>query len=241
MRENYFHEAFMLLASSLFGAFILSLNVKLPMINIEETTILQSFLMLLLIFGVFIIGQKITAYSLDCTTSTKLIAFRKFWFRPLRKYELSKESGVPFPAWLVLPLILVFATNSIIKWLAILNFDVESSASRIRRRWKEITEYDNAKIALAGPLAVLLLGIISKAFGFGDFALLCVWIAFLSILPIGIGFKLLMSSRILWIFSFILIGSILLLIKTAGAFAVLITAVLFAVLATVAYYILYES
>jgi len=241
IHRRYLHEIFMLIAASLFAAFILSLNVHLPIIKIEETLFLQSFFYMIIIFGVFIAGQKLVAYSLDCITTTKLMAFRQYWFRPLSRYKSGGELKAPFPVWLILPLVLTLLTNGIIKWLAILNFDVETTTSRIRKRWKEITEYDVAKIAVAGPLSLLLLGIISKILGFDSFAMLCAWVAFLSIIPIGAGFKLLMSSRILWTFAFILIGAILLLIKTANAFITVIIAILFAALITIIYYALYEK
>ena len=122
-----------------------------------------------------------------------------------------------------------------------MNFDVEAKKTKIRKKYSEVNELDIARISAAGPLFVLLLGIVSKIFGFGDFAVICVWLALLSIVPVGIGFKLLISSRLTWFFILIFSAAILLLMHVAGAFAVFFSAALFIALILLIYFLLHEQ
>ncbi|MEM4153076.1 MAG: hypothetical protein QXK80_03110 [Candidatus Pacearchaeota archaeon] len=237
--KEWLNEVVILIVASLFLGIILAIQFKWPIISIEPINILYSFFICLSLFVVFIGAQKLTAYFLDCTTRTKLISFRRYWFQPLSEHG---KAILPFefPAWLVLPILLAFVN---IKWLAILNFDAEPKPTHVRRSWPNITESDIGKIAISGPLAVIALGIITKIISptFTNFSFLCIWLAFLSLIPIGSGFKLLNSSRILWFFSFFFSIALLLLIRISNTFAIVFMSIIFAVLATLAYYILYEK
>lgn len=233
--KEWLNELAVWLAVSLLMAFILSINIKWPVVSIEPLNLLVMFLLSLLMFLVFIGAQKTMAFFLDCETRTRLITFRRFWFRAHDVFSFD------FPAWLLFPLIILFATSSYIRWLAVLSFDIEPKLTRVRRRWAELTEFDIAKVAIAGPAAVLILGLIARIIGFNDFAMLCVLLALLSLIPIGLGFKMLMSSRLLWIFSFLFTLSIFLIMHVAGAFVTIVMAVLIAAILTLAYYILYEK
>lgn len=236
-KKEYFHELFVWLLASIFMSFIFAVRFKWPIISIEPSSILLGLLYSLIIFGVFIGAQKLVAYTIDCKTTTKLISFRKYWFRSFT------EHGTPmlpfeFPLWIILPIVFAFGN---IPWFAILNFDAEPKTTHVLHRWENITELDIGKLSIAGPLALLALGLIVRVFGANEFAFLCILGAFLALVPIGAGFKLAMSSRILWFFAFVFALTMLLLIKLQSTFAVVMIAIIFAILVTLAYYVLYEK
>ena len=233
--KEWSNELTVWIVSSLVLGFVLAIKVSWPKVSFEFLNFLYMFLLSLFIVFVFIASQKLVAWWLDCKTKTTLLSFRRFWFRT------HDVMPFDFPAWLIFPLILVFATNNIIKWLSILSFEVEPKITRVRRRWAEITEGDMARIAIAGPASVLILGLITRIVGFNDFATLCVWFALIALVPIGYGFKLLMSSRLLWFFAFIFTLAIFLLMYVTSTFITIIIALLIAALLTLAYYILYEK
>lgn len=230
-KKELLNELVVLIIASLFIGLILAIKVSWPIITIETTDFLWMFLFSLLIFFVFIGTQKLVAYSLECKTTSKLLSFRRYGFKPESKFSFD------FPAWLVLPILLVLIN---LKWLAVLDFDVEPKPSHLKRRWSNITESDIGKIAIAGPFAIIILGIIFKIFAQINLAFLCIWFAFLALIPIGLGFKLLNSSRILWFFSFIFSLALLLLIKLTSTLATIVIALILAAFITILYYSLYE-
>ena len=232
-------EIFFIIIAALFLGLILAAKISWTKIIIEPLNILWMFLFSLLMLSVFVMSQKTMAWALDCKIKTKLLTFRRYWFQPLTR-ESKAEFPFDFPLWLILPLILVFATNGFLKWLAILDFDIEPKPTKIRRRWKELTEDDVGKIAIVGPISVLILSLLLNIFGFASLAVACSWLAFLSLMPIGAGFKLFNSSRIVWLFTFIFALFILVLTNLITAFATIIIALLIAAIITIAYYILYE-
>lgn len=234
-KKDLINEALVVIIASLFLGLILALKISWPKLIIETNDFIKYFLLSLLMLFVFVSAQKFIAFRLDCKIKTKLLTFRRYWFQST---STSKgEFPFDFPLWFVLPLILVFLT---IKWLAILDFNIEPKQLKVRRRWQELTENDVSMIAISGPIAVLILGLLSRIAGFNNFALICVLFSFLTLIPIGQGFKLLNSSRLLWMFSFLLSLFILLLMHLTGAFATLVIALILAAIITLAYYIVWE-
>jgi len=235
-KKELANEIIILTVASLFAGLVLAIKIQWPILSIEPKDLLWMSLFSLLLFSVFIIAQKIVAYFLDCKTRSKLLSFRRFWFKPITEQGRA-EFSFEFPAWLVLPLLLLLVN---IKWLAILNFDVEPLPARTRRKWSNITEADIAKISIAGPFSAILLAVILRIFN-TDLAFLAMLLAFLTLLPIGIGFKLFNSSRILWFFSFVFSLVLLLIIKITMPIASIIIALILAALATLVYYTLFEK
>lgn len=87
----------------------------------------------------------------------------------------------------------------------------------------------------------MAIGIIIRLFGTNDFTFYCFLFAFIALIPVGMGFKILNSSRILWFFSLVFALAMLLLTQVPSTFAVVLTAAIFAALVTLAYYVLYEK
>ena len=239
IKREWLIELLVFIISIVFIAFILALDIKwtLPTVNIELVNFPLNLFYSFIMFTVFVGTQKLVAYARDCRHTLTFLGFRRYWFRPLTEHGTA-ELPFNFPLWFVLPALLVLVN---IKWLAILNFDLEPKPNHVRHRWSNITEEDVGRIAISGPLALMALGILMRIFGAADFAFLCFLFAFLVMIPIGIGFKIVMSSRILWFFSLVFSLVMLLLINLQTTFAIIMTAVIFAALATLAYYVLYEK
>lgn len=234
-------EIAIIIGVALFLGFLLALKFKWPILSFEPFGFFIMFLLSLLMLGIFVGSQKIVAYKLDCKTRTKLLTIRRYWFGPRSKFDFA------FPTWLVLPVVLFFITIGRLKWLAILDLDIEPKSTRRRRKFYALTEDDVGKITLIGPVAVLALAIIVKVIGlasgivgFASFALVCTWFAFLSLIPIGLGFKLFLSSRLIWLLTFIFSFLTLLLMSLQSLAAIIFIALLFAAIATISYYLLYE-
>jgi hypothetical protein len=234
--KDYWKEINAFIVASLFMVLILSLKIQWPKIIFEPIDFLWNFLFVILMFGVFVVAQKITAEYNDCSMRLKLISFRRFWFAPTSD-EAKAELPFDFPAWIFLPLIALLAK---VKWLAIFNFDLEPKQTHARKKWSNLTEMDVGRVAIAGPIAVIILGLIMKIFALNDFAYLCMLFAFLSTIPIGQGFKLFMSSRIMWFFALFLSFIMLLLIGLNSIFAIIVIAVLLTIMAVIAYYVYLE-
>ncbi len=238
--DELIKEILLIIVASLFLGIILTLDISLPVISFEPSEFGLMFLFSIIMLSVFVLAQKFTAFRLDCKIKTKFLSFRRYWFQPPTEGQKA-ELPFDFPAWLALPLILALITNGFIRWLAILDFDIKPKASRLRRRWQELSEEDVGRIAISGPVAVLILGLIVRIAGFNEFAILCAWLSFLALIPIGQGFKIMNTVRISWFFAFIFSIFILLLMNlTANTFATIIVALLITAIITIIYYSTYE-
>jgi hypothetical protein len=242
MKKEIGKEIAVVVGASVFLGFLLALHFRYPIISIEPHDFLISFLLALLMLGVFVGAQKFAAYRLDCKTKTKLLGFRRYGLKAWMQFTYD------FPLWIVLPIVLFFITNGFFKWLAILDFDVDPLSRKVRRKWAALSEDDVGKIAIAGPLAVLAMGIISKIIALGtgiasfsSFAFICALLCVVALIPIGLGFKMMMSSRVAWFFTIIFSFCIMLLMKLQNVFSIVFIALLFAAAATIAYYTLYEK
>jgi len=78
--------------------------------------------------------------------------------------------------------------------------------------------------------------------GWNDFALLNIWIAFFSIIPYSElnGMKIFQGSAMLWIFSAVSVSTILILINILNPTTTLISALIFAIAAVIAWFNFFE-
>jgi len=182
-------------------------------------------------------GAKLSASLLDCSIETHLWTAKQFWIGPRSKFKK------PFPFWLFIPLILVWLSFGFIKWLGIITFEIIPLPSRIKMRWKELTEWHVALIA-AGSLALnIIAAIISKVLGFDSFAAFNLMFVLFSLPPIGSldGGKIFFGSRLLWIFMVVLSVVMYLLIHAASMTFTIFSAVIMALFALFLFYKFYES
>jgi hypothetical protein len=239
-------EIFTILIASLFLGFMLALTLKWPILSFEPADFFLMSALSLLICCVFVGAQKFAAYRLDCETRTNMLGFKRYWFGPTR--ISSGELPFKFPLWIVLPLLFFFITRGFFKWLAILDFDIEPKPGRVGRKWYALEESDTAKIAMAGPVALIVLAAISKSIGlasgiqnFTSFAIICSLFALLSLIPFGIGFKLLSSSRFIWIFLFVFSAVFLAMMKVQSLALIIAAALVFAFITLIGYYLLEQQ
>lgn len=189
----------------------------------------------LAVVAVHSLGQKIGAMMFDATTETSIWKVESFWFT--KKRHFSK----PFPAGLFFPLILLFATFGYLKFLAVTTFEVSAFPSKMRA-FAKVTELQIAVIALSGSIANALVSLASFILGFREFAMLNLFFIFFNLLPISAldGAKIFFGSRLLWVFSFCFISSLIILFELAGFWAALISALIIAFVAWIAYYMSFE-
>lgn len=240
------NEIMTVVVASLFLGFILALTLKWPILGFEPIDFLLMFGLSLIVCCVFVGAQKFAAHRLDCETKTNLLGFKRYWFGPTKLG--SGEFPFKFPLWIVLPLLLFFITKGFFRWLAILDLDIEPKSGRIGRKFYALEERDVAKITMAGPIALMILAIISKAIGissgiqnFTSFAIICSMLAFLSLIPFGIGFKLLSSSRFIWIFLFIFSFVFLALMRMQSVALIMAASLIFALIVVIGYYLLEQK
>ena len=122
-------EIIIVLIASLFLGLLLSIKISWPILSLEPTKFGLMFLLSLLMLAVFVLSEKIMAEKLDCNIKIKFLTFKRYWFQAIG--EKKAELPFDFPAWLVLPLILLPLTTimKIFPWLAILDFDIEPKPS----------------------------------------------------------------------------------------------------------------
>ena len=180
-------------------------------------------------------GQKISAFMLDCSTETELWAARRFlWFK-------GRKLKTPFPLWLFVPLILILLTP--IRWLAVTSFNIIPLPSRIRFRWRELTEWHIALIATGGLFFNIIIAFIAKAFGFGSFAIYNLEFVLFNLIPIGglDGAKIFFGSRLLWIFMIAFSVILMLLIQSASMLFTIIASVFIGIFTLIVFYYFYEA
>ena len=182
-------------------------------------------------------GYKFSASLLDCSTETQLWSAKQLLFTP--RAHLKKQ----FPLWLFIPLVLVWLSIGAIKWLGIITFNVVPLPSRIKMRWKELTEWHIALIAAGSSVFNIIAAIAAKALGFNSFAIFNLMFVLFSLIPIGQldGSKIFFGSRLLWIFMSALSLIMLLLIQAASITYTIIAAVIIALFALVVFYFFYEA
>lgn len=154
-----------------------------------------------------------------------------------------------FPLGILIALGLTLFSNGKLFWAAVGSYGlmVEKS-TRIGKKFVEVTDYEEAKIAIAGPIAVTLLMLIFKLFNgsetFDQFVMVYSWMAIFDMLPFpGLdGLKVFFGSVPLYIFSVSFILSAVILAHLLGALPTLIFSVLAALafLAVYAYYFIYK-
>jgi len=191
----------------------------------------------LAMIAVHVLTQKIVAYKFGADLEYDLWNIRRYWFY---KQSYFKK---PFPAWLVIPLFLSIISAGLIKWFGTLTFEAYPNTRRIKKRWYEITEWEFALIAVSGIFANLVLAIISQFFGWNEFAVLNILFAFFNALPFSQldGTKVFFGSRLLWIFSVVLIVAMLILIGISNIISTIIAALALAIITILIFYTKYEA
>ena len=223
-----------------FWSIVVAVLIMTFVIGFAEFTILAfvyALIMSSILLSIFILTQKIVADQLGCKIKYKLWSFRRYWLRWQDKLNWD------FPAWIVIPLVLIVLSDGLLRWTAIMTFVTAVTAKKVSKKFSEIKEFDLSLIASSGVFAVLVLALIMKLLGFNEFASVSCWFAFLNALPIGNmnGTKIFFGSKILWIFILVLTVIILILIDLAHIASTIFIGLILASLAAIIFYYFYEK
>ena len=127
-----------------------------------------------------------------------------------------------FPIGIVIALLITLASNGLIFFTAISCYGlVILKHYRFGKKFIEVTDFEEAKVAVAGPLSNILIALIFSAFNvnslFDTVVMVNAWMAFWDILPLpGLdGAKVYIGSRPLFVFSFVLIIGLVILVRLA--------------------------
>ncbi len=158
---------------------------------------------------------------------------------------LNKEYLIhAFPIGVVLSLIITVATAGKAFFLAIGEYTLlyKREGHRLGRKYLEVTQYEEAKIALAGPMTNIALIAITKVFNqhgiFDYFILINAALALFHMLPLpGLaGSKVYLGSRLLYVSCLVFMIAMVILAYTVSAIPMLIISLLSLVVAGALYY-----
>jgi len=172
--------------------------------------IIFSIIIITLIIFINIIAKKITAYYFESNIESKIWHLQQYSFK--QSYHFKK----PLPAGIIIPFILSVISLGYAMWLAILEFEVNPSSTRVSKRHghyrvSEMTDTQIGIIAASGVIVNLIASIIGYLIGVPEFARLSIYYAAFSLLPLsGLdGTKIFFGSRVMW-FSLVIITAIFL-------------------------------
>jgi Zn-dependent protease len=148
-----------------------------------------------------------------------------------------------FPIGVVLSLLVMVVSNGYLFWLAVGQYNLLlKKSSRYGRKFVEITDYEEGKIALAGPMAHVLLLVLAKFFNawgtFDTFIFINAGLALFYMLPLSRldGTKIYFGSRLLYVSSLVFIISVIVLAYTVSAIPMLILSGVGAIVGFALYY-----
>ncbi|MDD5331224.1 MAG: hypothetical protein PHE43_00160 [Candidatus Nanoarchaeia archaeon] len=144
--------------------------------------------------------QKFAAERYGGSTTYKLWTIRKIWPAQMREFR-------PIPIGIILGFFTTLFSNGRVFFLAIHSPEIETSKYRhVHPRFKHITEFEIAKIAIMGPLAHLILGLFLNVINPASFANIIqmnYYLAIYHLIPFSSldGLKIFMGSRLLYLFT----------------------------------------
>ncbi len=200
-------------------------------------------------FLVHELAHKWYAKSLGFSTLFGLWNVKRFTWRLAptfpRTFHFGRKAYTihSIPLGIVLSLLVTFFSNGSLFFIPVSVYNlVVEKASRIGRRFYQVTEYEEARIAMMGPLANILLALILKILNFNgifdDAILINGLYAVYNLIPLADldGSKILYGSKLLYAFgtAFILLAFVLILL--GNAFIALVASVIFAVIVAAVYY-----
>ena len=142
-----------------------------------------------------------------------------------------------FPLGIILPILFAIFTNGRFYFATVESYKLfMKRISRFGKRFIHVTDFEEAKIAIAGPLVNIFIAIAFSTINFNgmfdSIVLINSWIALFHMLPFPEldGFKVLVGSVPIYIFSFVFILCVTLFMKFIGSFGALLLALLLAIL-----------
>ncbi len=207
------------------------------LINLIRLAILSAIALL-----VYIISHKLIARNYGCDSTFRIWGIKRFWFTKRARIDNSRIFGRKFKSiklGIILPILVSLLSNGFLKFCAIGSSEIsEIKLKRMKRAFKQVTDFEISIIHFAGPLTLTLLALILNSVpGFSDLVKVSYFIAIYSMLPLaGLdGTKIFFGSAPLYIFglTFIIFSIALLILANS------LTALIFALIAAVVLLLLF--
>lgn len=148
-----------------------------------------------------------------------------------------------FPLGIILCLIFTLLSNGQLFFLAVGQYNLLlKRSSRFGRKFLEVTNYEEAKIALAGPMVNIVLMVLAKLFNsygtFDTFIFINGWLALFHMLPLPhlAGIKVYFGSRLLYVSSLVFTIAMIILTYTVSIIPMLLVSLASFVVAGSFYY-----
>lgn len=199
------------------------------------------------------IGHKIVARSYDCSTEYRIWEIKRTGFSEKaklpKKFLGFKVSSIPLG--IILPLLFVFISRGKIPFAITGTFIITiNTLYRVGRKYVRLTELEEAKIALAGPIASILFAIFLKflsiifSINLNTAITITLFIAIFNMLPIPNidGGRIFFGNKGMYIFNLAFIIICALLLQTVGILLTIILSLIFAAIIALDYIIIkYKS
>lgn len=196
------------------------------------------------------LSQKITAKKFGCQTKHEIWRIKHYWFGAKSHFPITLHFGFTkiilnsFPLGIFLPIIITFLSDGQLFFAATAMCLISvNKAHRIGRKYIRLTNYETAKITLAGPLANILLAIILKIFSgfnpiFDQLILINSMLAISNMIPLPHldGGSIYFGSRPLFAFSFAFIFGCVILLNHLTIISTLILSMLIAIILVALYF-----
>lgn len=201
------------------------------------------FIMVAVSFVAQQLAHKIVARMNGFDTEYVPWGIQSFRFTPMSLMERTRNKAFPltisffgkeyfihsFPLGLVLCLFVTFISNGQLFFLAVGQYNLLlKKSSRFGRKFLEVTNYEEAKIALAGPMANIFLMVLGKLFNvqgsFDSFILLNAMLALFHMILFSTlaGTKIYFGSRLLYVASLVFMVSMVVLVYTVSIIPMLL-------------------
>lgn len=230
-----------LLAASLILGFVVSFRkwgYEEFSLAIGISNLFRTFLVSFIVLSIYLIANKNAARLHGSKITFRVWNMERYWFSRSSKFSNLKFFGTrvfkSFKAGFFIPVLFSLFSNGLIKFAAVGYSEInEISSQRMGRRLKNLTDFEIARIHLAGPMAVLLLAIfLSSISSFNSIVEIAKLVAIYSFLPFSRldGSKILFGSLPLYLFALIFtVGSLILVTMISGTatiFLALLTAII---------------
>jgi len=195
------------------------------------------------------LGHKIVAKTYNSSAEYQIWATKRFWISERAKLPLKffgfKVNSIKLG--IILPLLFAFISLGKIPFAIAGTFKIiVNKIHRVGRRYSRLTELEEGKIALAGPITNVLLAIFLKfisitfLINLNTAIKINLFIALFNMLPIPNvdGGRIFFGNKGMYIFNLVFILVCLILLQTVGIFLTIVLALTFAALITLNYVII---
>lgn len=195
----------------------------------------------LIVLLIHITGHKFIAKKYGCDSIYSVWSFKRVWFWGWAALSYAIYAGIIFPL-----LVTILSNGQLYLALTGVSTIIVNKAYRIGRKYTRLTDIENAKIALAGPMATILFALIIKIFSNGNeilnqlvFISWVMSISYMIPLPKIDGAEIFMGSQLTYIFGLAFIIGCITLLYWLNIFSTIILAIIFALIAVFTYYYYY--